>query len=270
MASPVADYFGCASGGSISGGRYRITPGDYRVSIWGQSNAVGDSARSELSTSPLSSDPGLAVFEAGTFDRVYIWNGSIYTKLIPASNSGAYATKFGPEFGIAVRWMRETTTGNLFIDKEVSGGQSITYWSPAGGNYSGAKIRDAARKSWLTSNGYTAPVIGWVWVQGESDRFETQSWYQTNLQTLIDALLADAFRSGTTKLVLAKMPVGSGTYGATVSAAKDAIDAAMDVATVIQMPLYMNGDNIHLNARGQVQMSYDAFEKVFGVGHITV
>lgn len=270
MAYPVSDSYSCASGGVISGGRYRITPGDYRFSVWGQSNGVGDSARSELSTSPLSSDADLAAFEAGTFDRVYIWNGSIYTKLIPSSNSGAYATKFGPEFGIAVRWMRETTTGNLFIDKEVSGGQSITYWSPAGGNYSGAKIREAARISWLSSHGYTAPVIGLLWVQGESDRFQTQEWYQTNLQDLIDAMLADSFRSVTTKLVLAKMPIGSATYGATVSAAKDAIDAAMDVASVIQMPLYMNGDNIHLNARGQVQMSYDAFEKVFGVSHITV
>lgn len=264
MAYPVSDSYSCASGGSITGGRYRITPGDYRVSIWGQSNAVGDANQTDISSVPLSSDSGLSVFAAASFSRVFLWNGSAYVNL---ALSGL---KFGPEFGIAVRWMRETTTGNLFIDKEASGGQSITYWAPAGANYTNAKVRETARKSWLTSHGYTAPVIGWLWVQGESDRFETQSWYQTNLQELIDALLTDNFRSGTTKLILAKMPIGSGTYGATVSAAKDAIDAAMDIASVIQMPLYMNGDNIHLNGRGQVQMAYDAFEKTFSVSHITV
>ena len=269
MASPVADYYGCASGGVVSGGRYRIAPGDYRIHLRGQSNAVGYGALADLSASPLNADAGLAAYADAPFARVYIWTGSAYQQLnMGTNNAGNSATQFGPEFGIAVRWMRETTSGNLYIHKHASGGSSITVWVPAYWTFAvySAEV--------TTANGIlgSAPTpAGFLWVQGESDAAQTQGWYQAHMESICDGLQTDGLLTSTSKRILMNMHPSTATYGAGVAAAKTAVAAANPSNTTApQMPYLMLGDNIHITARGQVQVGYDAFETMFNVGHISV
>lgn len=269
MASPTADFYGAASGQPVVGGRYRIAPGDYRIHIRGQSNAVGYGALSDLSASPLNADSELASYAAAPFSRVYIWTGSAYAQLnMGSNNAGNSSSQFGPEFGVAVRWMRETTTGNLYIHKHASGGSSIVNWIPSHWTFATYSAEVTTANGIL---GSTPTPAGFLWVQGESDSAQTQSWYQAHLESILTGLQTDGLLSAGSKRILARMHPSSATYGAGVDAAKVAIAAASTTNTTAPvMPNYRIADNIHLNARGQVQMAYDAFETIFSVGHITV
>lgn len=267
-ATPTDRIVGCASGGVIAGGRWHIG-GNRQVDIWGQSNAIGRAESADLSASPLNSDVGLATFYAGIFDRVYIWSGSSYVKL-QAANNGCSVGQFGPEFGLAVRWMRETTTGNLYINKEAFSGVSITYFDPAGANYPNMRTRRNAADAWLSGNSVAIAGRSWLWIQGETDYTQTQSWYQTRLEALIAARDADALQDASTKRLLMDMAVGSLNYSSAIVSAKAAIAAANPTNTFTRsMPLYMNADNQHQNGRGQVQAAYDAFELFYNVNHIS-
>lgn len=268
MASPVSDSYTTASGGVIAGGRYRF-PANARISIWGQSNAVGRASGADILSAPLSSDAGLATYWAGTFSRVYIWNGSAYSQLNSANNK-CTSGDFGAEFGLAVRWMRETASGNLYIEKEAEGGTSITYFDPVGSFYGQAETRRTNANAWLSTNGITVEEGGWLWVQGEQDAAQTQIWYQTRLEDLISSRTTDGFQVSGTKRILSKMHPSSATYGAGVDAAKVAVTAASSANTVAPvLPYYMKSDNIHLNGRGQLQLGYDAFERFFSASHIS-
>lgn len=269
MASPVADTYSCASGEMIAAGRYRITPGDYRLHIRGQSNAVGYGALADLPSSPLNSDAGLAGYASAPFARVYTWTGSAYQQLNMGSNNGGNsATQFGPEFGIAVRWMRETTSGNLYIHKHASGGSSIINWIPSHWTFATYSAEVATANGLL---GSTPTPVGFLWVQGESDRFEAQAWYQDHMESILTGLQTDGLLSVSSKRILMSMHPSTSTYGAGVAAAKTAVANASPSNTFApQMPYLMTGDNIHINARGQVQVGYDAFEKMFNVAHISV
>lgn len=269
MAFPADDYYGAASGQAVIAGRYRIPPGDYRIHIRGQSNAVGYGALSDLSTSPLNADSELTSFASSPFSRVYIWAGSAYAQLNMGSNNmGNSSSQFGPEFGIAVRWMRETTTGNLYIHKHASGGSSIVNWIPSHWTFATYSAEVTTANSIL---GSTPTPAGFLWVQGESDADQTQNWYQGHLESILSGLLTDGLIIVSSKRILEKMHPSSATYGAGVDAAKTAIAVSSPSNTTAPvMPNYRIADNIHLNARGQVQMAYDAFETFFSVGHITV
>lgn len=269
----MGESYTCAEGGVISGGRHRFPPGNHRIAIWGQSNAVGRADQADLSASPLSSDAGLAAFMDGTFSRVYIWTGSAYAQL-NASNNGCTSGQFGAEFGLAVRWMRETTSGNLYIEKEAYSSVSISYFDPTVWQYyatssAGMVGRRIAANAWLASNGVTVADSGFLWVQGEADSAQSQSWYQTRIETLIAARETDGMQTLETKRILVQMAVGSASYGSGVASAKNAIVASSPSNTTApSMPYYMKPDNLHANGRGQVQMGYDAFEYIFGASHI--
>lgn len=244
--------------------------GNVQVAIWGQSNAVGTALRSELSAAPLSSDPDLAAYDADsmTFDRVRVWNGSAYVQLVMGTNNYGSATdKFGVEFGLAVRWMRETTEGTLYLIKQASGGVSITSFDPAPAalNWSNGNYEWGEAATWLAGQGVTLSAKHWVWIQGESDEVQTQAWYQDRLQEIVDALHAGGrMVAPTSRAVLSQMHPSTSTYGAGVAAAKTAIaDATPQRFSDIGFPGYVQGDNIHYNARGMVQHAYDCFAFLF-------
>lgn len=249
-----------------------LSLGNVRIAVWGQSNALGRADRSEISASPLSSDVGLEAYDAGTFSRVFIWTGSTYAQLQPSSNNGADAGQFGPEFGIAVRWMRETSDGNLYLEKWAASGTSIdaNMFKRGVWPYTTAVANRASGNSWLSSNGITLAREAWLWVQGESDSGQTQGWYQTRLEQLIADRQADGFQSSSAISLLVQMAAGTSGYGAGVAAAKTAI-AASSPSTIKapSAPAYMKPDNLHQNGRGQVQLGYDAFEHFFGAIHIS-
>ena len=274
MAYPVADSYNCASGGVISAGRYRIS-GNHRISIWGQSNAVGWATRSDIGVAPLSSDPELATYAAGTFSRVYIWNGTAYAQLNSTNHKSSGTDKVGAEFGIAVRWMRETTSGNLYIEKEAVGNVSIDFFVPGGTFYNAAKARRVSADAWLATSGITVTDTGWLWIQGEFDYQQTQAWYQTRLETLLSNMLADGIRSASTKQVLINMVPGSFCYSTDIVAAKAAVAASLaNTTSTAMVPVFANymnaSDLLHVLARGQVYMGYRAFESFFNAPHIGI
>jgi len=256
-----------------------FTVGNVLLTLAGQSNADGRGKISDLSAAPLSSDPGLATFGAAAFARVYIWRSGSWQQLLLGINNGGVnpapgsGTEFGPEFGLAVRWMRETTSGNLYIVKNGASGASITSFTPDAGfnNYQILESAHTAAQAALISASVTVAQKCFVWVQGETDRLETQSWYQTRMQAVLDAAYLDNWFEATDKQILFQMGTTSTLYGAGVAAAKAAI-AATDPTNIKAPPSpnYYDSSGYHQNARGQVQMGYDAFALIFGRSTITV
>lgn len=244
-----------------------------RISFWGQSNAQGAALRSGIYTSPLSTDSDLGSYDSGalSFSRVKFWNGTAYATLVPGSNNGTDPLIFGPEFGIAVRWMRETTGGTLYLDKNAVGGTSITAFEPGvGARWTAGISAKAAQDAWLSSNSVTIPTskVFWLWSQGEADYPENQAWYQPRMQTLVDQLIVQGILPG--RGILTDIPNGSSRYNPSISAAKQAV-ATGSSGNIIKLiePYYMESDNLHLNARGQVQRSYDSYAFFFDASTIT-
>lgn len=271
MATAVADTYSAVTGATLYAGRTAPDPGDSYIVLWGQSNAAGAALRTDIAASPLSSDAGLAVYDAGTFTRVKIWTGATFAALQPSSNNGSGSTAvFGPEFGLAVRWERETTAGNLYLYKLGISGAPISSFDPS--EWPGSDAFLAAGTTipvWFAANGVSIAQRHWLWVQGESNASDTQSTYQVALQEIVDALYAESVMVTDSRLILAQMKVGSATYGAGVDAAKAAI-AAADPAHIKELRMdYYQGDNTHCNGRGQVQLAYDAFERMFDRSHIS-
>lgn len=268
MASPVGDSYQVQPGGVIAAGRNYIG-GNRRIALWGQSNPLGRAEGADIYASPLSSDATLAAFYEGVFDRVYIWTGAAYSKLTSANN-GCAAGQFGPEFALAVRWMRETTSGNLYIEKKAFSGVSITYFDPAGAYYPGMVSARASADAWLAENGITDLIeSAWVWWHGETDYLQTQAWYQSRAEVLIAARDSSGLQTAATKRVLMQMAVGTSNYSAGIASAKSAIAAASpDNTLTLDAQPYMKADNQHQNGQGQVQAGYDIFEHVFGARHI--
>lgn len=248
-------------------------PANARIAIWGQSNAVGRADRTDISASPLSSDAGLATYDGGTFSRTYIWTGSSYDLLQPSVNNGAAAGQFGVEFGLAVRWERETASGNLYLEKWASSGLSIThgYFTPGVWPYTTAVSERGQADAWLVSHSITLAQESWIWIQGEADSAMSQGTYQGYLETLMAGRITDGFQTATDKSVLVQMAVGSASYGAGVAAAKSAIAAGDPTyVTALASDLYMKSDNLHYSGRGIVQVAYNCFETLYGAGHLSV
>lgn len=255
------------TGGTVASGRLKskLSIGNVRIAICGQSNAIARALRSDIAASPLSADPVLEDYDTGalTFDRVEIWTGSAFAMLQPGVNTQALSDQFGPEFGLATRWMRETASGTLYLEKTAGSGVSITTFAPPSGSlYASAVAERGQANTWLSGQGVTLAADHFLWIQGESDEAQTQEWYQTRLQDLLDALHANSFLdSPTSRIVLSQMHPSTDTYGAGVAAAKAAIAAATPSRiAAIEFDYYMkSGDNIHYNGRGQVQHAYDVF-----------
>lgn len=235
---------------------------------------MGEALRSGIYASPLTADPELQNYDDGTipFSRVMFWNGSAYAPLVPGSNNGTTSTRLGPEFGFAVRWMRETSSGVLYMDKNAVGGTSITAFEPSvGARWSAGLSSKAAQDAWLSANGVSIQPSRtfWLWSQGEADYPENQSWYQPRMQALVDALIVQGILPS--RGVLTDIPVGSSRYNAGISAAKQAVALTTGGNVVKQVePAYFESDVLHLNARGQIQRSYTAFAFLFDAPTITV
>lgn len=245
-----------------------------RVAIQGQSNAYGVGPISEIASLP---DATLGALVGVAFSRVYIWvpttpsSGSYQQLVIGTNNDGYLGTNIGPEFGLAVRWQRETATGNLYIDKQYGDGQPIANFQQGTSFFTINELRNTAASAWLSSRSITAPMSGYVWVQGESNAGSTQAAYQTALESLFSSRVSVGLLPNAAKRFLVQMRSGTVYYGAGVAAAKTAYAAANTSTTsTYEMPAYFNADNIHLNARGQTNTGYAAYAAIFGAASLTV
>src|SRR5271163_1026438 len=100
-----------------------------RVMLQGQSNCWGVGPVSEI---PHLDDKTLSDLIKKRFERVFIMlddsRGALegtYEQLEIGTNNSAVGGCIGCEFGLAVRWTRETTQGNLYIDKQYIDGAPI-------------------------------------------------------------------------------------------------------------------------------------------------
>jgi hypothetical protein len=248
--------------------------GHRRIAIWGQSNAGGRALQSSLSSSPLNADPDLAAYAAAPFDRVFIYVSAEgdYQPLEMGVNNGPGATaQFGVEFGLAVRWMRETTTGNLYLEKIVGSGTPIANFDPIDNfTYSGAIDKRAQGDIWLAGQGITITDNHWDWIQGESDSANSEAYYTEALQEIIDARLVDAQESASSRIVLAQMLPGNAGWGPGPFDAKAAIAAASPARIKIVQFIDSFLDSVHLDATGQLQLAYDTFEQLFDAPFLAV
>ena len=272
MATPTADTYTAAAGARLVRGGRGGPAVPTLIGLWGQSNALGLAPRTDITAAPLSADAGLAAYNAGTFDRVWIWTGSAFSRLQPSVNGQAQSTAaFGAEFGMAVRWMRETSSGNLYLIKNTRGSTAISAFLPAAADmYPTGKTAHQAAEAWLTSNSVTLGRRGMVWIQGEADLGATSSAYLTSLNTLVGAWTSDAMRGASDKVMLWQMHPSSAAWGSGVQLAKDQYAAANSFASAPVLPYYMQGDNLHLNGRGYVQTGYDCATEIFSAPRVLV
>lgn len=253
-----------------------VNVGDVLLTLAGQSNADGRALITDISAAPLSSDAGLATLAASSFPRVLIWNGAAFAQLLLGTNNkgnSTATTEFGPEFGLAVRWMRETTSGILYIVKHGVSGASITAFEPDAGfnQYQILESAQTAAASALSGAGVTIEQRAFVWKQGESDGGQTQAFYQTRMQTILNASYTRGWFSATDKQILFQMAAASTLYDANVAAAKAAIAAtAPSRIKAPEAPGYFDSSGFHQTARGQVQLGYDAFSLVFNAATVSV
>lgn len=277
FAGPIRNLCGVTLSGAVFTAQAALPPvsADARMSFWGQSNAEGSALRSGISA--ITADPTLVAWDDGTnpFTRVMFWNGSAYAQYVPGTNHGTLSTLMGPEFGMAVRWMRETTTGILYMDKAAWGGTSIDAFQPPSAlRWNDSIARRTAQNAWLAANGVTIDPLRnfWLWSQGEADSANDQAWYQPRMQAIVDALEANGILSY--RGVLTDIPTGSPRFNAGISAAKQAVADTTAGLVVKQIepafPTFFEADNLHLNARGQVQRSFTAYSFFFDAPTITV
>lgn len=255
-------------------GRREISLGNRRLALWGQSNAEGRALLSSLSSSPLNADPGLATYASAPFERVYIatTDGTSYEQLEMGVNHKTGATQFGAEFGMAVRWMRETSSGNLYIEKATVSGAPISTFDPVTNfGYDAYINRRAAGNSWLSGQGITISDNHWLWVQGESDSANSEAYYTEALNEIINERLIDGQESASSIIVLAQMLEGNGGWGPGPFAAKAAIAAASSgrIKTVQFINSFLTPTDVHLDAKGMLQLGYDTFERLFSAPHLT-
>lgn len=260
------------SGSVDASGDIVVPSNDARVSFWGQSNAEGSALRSGIAS--ITADTELVDWDDGTltFDRVKFWNGTAYAAYVPGTNHGTGATIMGPEFGMAVRWMREQATGTLYMDKNAVGGTSIeAFQPPSGARWTAGLSSRASQDSWLTSNSVSIDTnrTFWFWSQAEADYIETGAWYETRMQTLVDELIVEGILPY--RGILTLIPDGHSRYNVGINNAKQAVaDGSSGLVETLMQPLYMETDNLHFNARGQVQTAFDAYAFFFDASTITV
>lgn len=243
-----------------------------RIDIEGQSNALGVGALSGLKgNTPYNAVP----FNWGyKFSRVFIFNPRTnnYENLqigvnnmaswdgdyvYPSSSPTPYPT-FGPEVGIALIWQNSTKRGNLYIDKNIGDGRPIAYFQKGTAYYTTLLNRKTAANKWLRDRGIFAPPIGFVWVQGEADGGGTSAYYLGALQQLVNDRKTDLVFSDTTRKVIAQIGATSSGYSAAVASAKNQYVASDLLSVAIPYPPYYNGDNVHINHRGQIELGLNS------------
>ena len=235
------------------------------------------------------------------FERVYILNAQTgnYEKLLEVVNGQGSSdpnviiplpqysfpapyTTFGVEFAIAWEFVNSNSTDLLFINKlskdsaEIADflkTSSVNHFNVSVNWYTWVQQRLALADAWLASRGYTPINLGIVFIQGESDKLHTQADYAAKQETLFSDMLADGILDADSKVVLAQIHPESASYSAAIAQAKtDYVTAHPQARMIRYIPSFnmrnvsipSNEDGVHLNAKGMLQLGFDAFSAFFG------
>jgi hypothetical protein len=246
-----------------------------RITIEGQSNALGVGLASGLASPPFNT----ALFNWGLdISRVFIWNPKTdayenikigvnnmasWDPFYIASGGTPTASSFGPEIGLALAWLQTHKSGNLYIDKNVGDGRPIAYFQKGGVYYTEKTARKTKADQWLKDRGITVSELGFIWIQGEGDYTQTKSYYKSQLTTLINDRIEDGFIDSKSKLIITQIPSTSGNYGTGVADAKTEYVSENKLAVLVQYTNNFNGDNIHLNTTGQINLGLKSGINIF-------
>lgn len=242
---------------------------DCRISIEGQSNAYGYGVTNDLINNPPYNALGINWLDE--FNRVFIWNPNTnnYENLKLKVNNTGYLNPseinwFGVEVSIALTWLKIHKYGNLYIDKHVENGQPISYFQKGSSFYTTRLIpRKAAANAWLQARNIKVYDQGFVWIQGESDLNQTQTYYFDALKKLISDRKDDGFIKNYTTIVLAQINTQNANYSTNIANAKLDYINFDKRSKLITYPNSTISDNIHLNANGQIDLGLQAAKAVF-------
>ena len=166
--------------------------------LTGQSNSLGTTAGGEADPSPGSdpADDAIKFFWHNVADASTSLgdSGGVFTTL--QEQQGGYyadsATHWGPEIGFA-RTLYRAGVRNFGVIKAARGGGGNTYWSKADGGHMYALITNTVNQAVadLVASGHTAEVVGFLYLQGESDTTAEASIAGSRLATLVANLRSD-------------------------------------------------------------------------------
>lgn len=259
-----------------------------RITIMGQSQAEGAAHVASLASYPLNLD---TFHFTDTLKRVWIWNTtrSQYEPMIIGVNnragndasvivyppalipSSAYQ-QFGPELGIAQRWIEENPSGILLIDKWVADGQKIGQFGKDTGHVWTQMVTGRAlATAWLKARNWTAYDKGWMFVQGNADNGSTQTYYQTQLTKLIRDLQWNNYINTSSTLVVPQDPalaqhpeqVDVNINNARLAVAANNPNMVVFTYDTTTIP----EDHMHADAYSQLNMGYNAYKYIFNTSY---
>lgn len=287
---------------------YAATPVKYSVIvIAGQSNA--DGAESYVVDPTTNVNVFAAPGHPADSATKLIWSNLSNNSGPPpvalnsiATQSGKYTNdvaNFGPEVGLA-RGLYDHGQRNVLILKVSYGGLSLASkagidWNVDSSNeaYSMLLSRMKETKAWIASQGGTASIDGFYWVQGEADATPTFApLYEQNLQKLVTQARSDLGMTKDAPFVIAKTsivpwiqtaqaltnnnPCGATSCealaqaDATVRAAQQKIaDTIPNTKAVDTLPLPRHGFKIHLSNQGELQLGALFAQASFGTAQPT-
>lgn len=235
-----------------------------RITIEGQSNALGTGLVSELTAPPYNAEE---INYTGALSRIFIWNPKtdLYENMkIGSNNMSAYLEpSFGPELGIAFMWLKTHKYGNLYIDKNVIDGGRIDQFQKGTTYYTEKKSRKTKADLWLNNKGITVNELGFVWVQGEGNAGFTKDQYLSQLSILINDRIADGFIKGNTILSIVQIPTTSLSHGVGVYQAKEEYISSHKYARKNEYSNNFRPDKVHLNATGNIILGLDCGYNLF-------
>ena len=163
------------------------------VILSGQSNAVGCSLFSYLQDEPdfdrlsLGFDNVLLNFYDAASDRTT--NGFVPTD----GHKGWTDDYFGPELGIADTLSSAFQGEKIFIIKFTYSGAALeNNMAPGRGDFYSQMVRFINKSlSYLQKKNYVPQIVGFCWMQGESDAMFAPDRYKSNMTSLVTALRND-------------------------------------------------------------------------------
>lgn len=279
-------------GGCLVYASFAATPPSYSiVVVAGQSNA--DGAESFVLDPPTGFDLFGAKGHPADASTKLVWTNLVNNVGPPpttlksiGTDAGKYGSgqaTFGPEVGLA-RGLYDQGRKNLIILKVSYGGLSLGTnpngqdWNVHSNNEAYASLVNRMKgvQAWVKSQGGTASVDGFYWVQGEGDTTPALApQYEANLRDLVTRSRADLGMSPQAPFVIAKTSLAAwikaaqnllGNCGSTscaqltqadqtVRAAQQKVaDTVPNTKAVDTLSLPRNGLQIHLNNVGELQL----------------
>lgn len=241
----------------------------WRITIDGQSNAMGTGWQDSLANQPTVNIP--YDFSA-QFQRVYILdsNGTPRKLQLGVNQMNLFLTRFGTEIGIAWRFEKEHHTGILIIDKLYIDSGTMSQFLANSYSSLRKRMHDSSDR-WLRARGLHAEDIGYFWIQGEDDYLQSKDWYLTRLNSLYQKRLDSQNIDYSTRFIISKIRVGSPLYGTGVDSAQNEFAATHAYARQINNDAAVTDpDGIHYTAYWNLQLGSNAIAAIFDADSVKI